>query len=158
MAYPSWERLGSSAQEHWTHWDAAMCTKIVQNWTRDSISTGPVLLCTGPKPFPSFFIRTSSIIVLKDTYWVSFVMGASVAGTGSAFFCKCWRFWQVLRINQRSCEPKPFLWIYLFIYFSIYRLLLKIYISSYNNKGWGIWNLILLIKISQCHWIIKLSA
>ena len=36
---------------HWTCWDIDTCTKTVQNWTRNNISTGPVLLCTGPKPF-----------------------------------------------------------------------------------------------------------
>ena len=35
-----------------TRWDVDMCTKTVQNWTCDNISTGPVLLCTGPKLFP----------------------------------------------------------------------------------------------------------
>ncbi len=32
--------------------NAATCIKTVQNWTRGRILTGPVLLCTGPKPYP----------------------------------------------------------------------------------------------------------
>ena len=50
--YRVWrEWLGSSAQEHWTRWDIDTCTKHLVN-----ISTGLVLLCTGPKPFPSYSI------------------------------------------------------------------------------------------------------
>ena len=44
--------IGFSAQEHWTHWDFDTCTNTGQNWTCVKISTCPVLLYTGPNPFP----------------------------------------------------------------------------------------------------------
>ena len=43
---------GSNAQEHWTRWDLYMCPILSSFCTRVKISTGPVLLCTGPKPLP----------------------------------------------------------------------------------------------------------
>jgi hypothetical protein len=45
-------RLGSSAQEHWTRWDSTTCLVLYSFYTRTSISTDPILLCTEPKPFP----------------------------------------------------------------------------------------------------------
>ena len=42
----------SSAQEHWTRWDLDTCPVLSSFCTCVKISTGPVLLCTGPKPLP----------------------------------------------------------------------------------------------------------
>ena len=35
---------------------------VYKNWTRVKISTGPVLLCTGPNPFPKFRCNFLSVV------------------------------------------------------------------------------------------------
>ena len=55
-------RLAFSAQEYWIHWDSVTCLVLYNFCTRDSISMGLVLLCTGPKPFP-FYARQGHGII-----------------------------------------------------------------------------------------------
>lgn len=91
-------RLGSSGQEHWTHWDvwlilrkvlstltlkysflqgtnlnhAHRSTGSIEMLTRVNVPTSPMLLCAGPKPYP--FSRNNYNMYSQLLRVISFIL------------------------------------------------------------------------------------